>query len=161
MNKTIAILGVLLALSLMVSGCGKKDAASGLTGAAVTDTKPAVQEKVPPQPTGKLGVEDIYTIEVSSAGFSPNTLTIKSGDSVKFVAKDGTRHWPASDIHPIHAQYPGSNLNKCNSPEQGQIFDACWSLREGETYEFTFEEKGSWGFHDHLHPALTGKIVVE
>lgn len=159
-------IGVLLALSLLVLSCNREaqdegTAGDSVTGGVVTDTTPKTDVSSPNPLTGRLVVEDVYTIDVSDEGFSPSTLTVKVGDSVKFIAKDSTRHWPASDNHPVHSLYPGSNLNKCNGPEQESIFDACWALREGETYEFTFEEQGTWSFHDHLHPALTGMIIVE
>ena len=85
-------------------------------------------------------------IEITSAGFSPSILEIKSGESVTFINKDSTRHWPASDVHPTHKIYPG--------------FDALRGLAQGEEYSFTFTKQGSWGYHDHLAPRLKGTIIV-
>ena len=99
-------------------------------------------------------------IEMSNSGFSPTDITIKKGDTVTFVSVDSGMHWPASDVHPTHTVYPGSGITKCGTSEQEGIFDACHGLEEGETWNFTFEDVGSWNFHDHLHPRFTGTITV-
>lgn len=110
-----------------------------------------------PQPTAPIPPTSTAgnTVEIISSGFSPNTLTINVGDTVTFVNKDSTTHWPASNIHPTHTLYPESG--GCI----GSKFDACNSLAQGETFSFTFNEKGSWNYHDHLQPGLTGTIIVK
>jgi plastocyanin len=107
-----------------------------------------------PETTGNV-------IEMTSSGFSPKTLNISKGDTVTWINKDTTPHWPASAMHPTHTVYPGSNIEKCGTSEQGNIFDACRGLAQGESYSFTFNEVGSWGYHDHLNSNLFGKIVVK
>ncbi len=102
----------------------------------------------------------IHTIEITSSGFSPNSLEIESGDSVKFVNLKSVESWPASDIHPTHTLYPGSGSSKCGTAEEENIFDACRGLQTGESYTFTFNEKGSWGYHDHLRASSKGTIIV-
>jgi plastocyanin len=100
-------------------------------------------------------------ISMSSSGFSPPTLTIQSGEIVKFKAIDSSNRWPASAMHPTHTVYPNSNINKCGTTEEYTIFDSCQGISEGENYEFTFTEIGEWGYHDHLQPSKFGKIIVE
>ncbi len=95
------------------------------------------------------------TVEITSTGFSPATVTIKAGEKVAFVNKGSGLHWPASAVHPTHAMYPESG--GCI----GSKFDACKGLATNEEWSFTFNEKGSWNYHDHLNPSLTGTIVVE
>ena len=98
--------------------------------------------------------EETHTVEMSSRGFSPQTLTIKKGDTVTFVNTEGT-HWPASAMHPTHTVYPESG--GCI----GSKFDACKDLAEGEEWSFVFEQTGTWKYHDHLSASLTGSIIVE
>ena len=95
------------------------------------------------------------TVEMSSTGFSPNSLTVKAGDTVTFVNKDTNQHWPASAVHPTHTVYPESG--GCI----GSKFDACKGLAEGESWSFVFNEEGTWKYHDHLSSSLTGTIAVE
>jgi len=99
-------------------------------------------------------------IEMTSSGFSPATLNIKQGDKVTFVNKDSSAHWPASAMHPTHTVYPGSDIKKCGTNEERNIFDACNDIPPGESWSFTFNEKGNWGYHDHLSASLFGKIIV-
>ena len=99
------------------------------------------------------------TVKITTTGFEPKMLTIKAGTTVTFVNEDANQHWPASAMHPTHTVYPGSDIKKCGSSES--IFDACKGLEQGESFSFTFTEKGSWKYHDHLGISSTGTIVVE
>ncbi len=102
-----------------------------------------------------------YKVTITSSGFSPSTLSIKQGDTIIFTNKQSSLSWPASAVHPTHTVYPGSDIDKCGTAEEQNNFDACSGLNLDETYTFTFNEKGSWGYHDHLNPGLRGTIVVE
>nr|AIF06775.1 Plastocyanin [uncultured marine group II/III euryarchaeote KM3_195_B08] len=96
-----------------------------------------------------------HLVEITANGFNPNSLTVSAGDAVSFVNQDSSKHWPASDVHPTHGTYPESG--GCI----GSTFDSCAGLEQNENYLFTFDEVGSWSYHDHLNPSLTGKVVVE
>lgn len=102
-----------------------------------------------------------HTIEITENGFSPALLTVRKGDVVRFVNRDTTPHWPASASHPSHRVYPGSDIAKCGTAEQGNIFDACKGLAKDEIFSFTFTETGEWGYHDHMAPRMFGKITVQ
>ena len=95
------------------------------------------------------------TVKITASGFEPKTLTVKAGTTITFVNEDSNQHWPASAMHPTHAVYPESG--GCI----GSKFDACKGLEQGESFTFTFNEKGSWKYHDHLKVSSTGIIVVE
>ncbi|MEM0476572.1 MAG: cupredoxin domain-containing protein [Candidatus Aenigmatarchaeota archaeon] len=98
---------------------------------------------------------NVHIVEIYSNGFVPQTLRIKVGDTVTFVNKDSSPHWPASDPHPTHTDYP--EKGGCIS----SAFDTCRGLRQGESWNFTFKYKGTWNYHDHLNPSLRGTIIVE
>lgn len=101
-------------------------------------------------------------VEITSTGFSPLTAKIKAGEKISFVNKDSSKtHWPASAVHPTHTIYPGSGITKCGTADASAIFDACKGLALNEEWTFTFTQKGSWNYHDHLNPSLTGTVVVE
>lgn len=111
----------------------------------------------PQQPTEINIPEGSKIVEITAAGYSPNPLTIKQGEAVTWVNKDAEAHWPASAQHPTHAVYP--ETGGCI----GSKFDACKRLAQGDSWSFTFNEKGEWNYHDHLNPGppFYGKIVVE
>ncbi len=144
---TIFVLFFIIA-AMLISGCssyGGQQTAS-----------PSGQQAQPPSPSAAPSAPSAAkTIEITASGFSPSTLTIKAGDTVAFVNKDTTQHWPASAMHPIHTVYP--ETGGCI----GSKFDACKGLAAGETFEFTFTHVGSWKYHDHLNPSLWGTIVVQ
>lgn len=102
-----------------------------------------------------------YTIEYTSDGFVPNKLTIKKGDTVKWVNKSTVDMWPASAKHPTHEAYPGSSITKCGTSQEAGIFDACKGIPVGNSFSFTFNEVGSWFFHDHLDAKKFGQVIVE
>ncbi|MDZ4225407.1 MAG: cupredoxin domain-containing protein [Candidatus Andersenbacteria bacterium] len=91
-------------------------------------------------------VAEEVTVDIGDTGFTPATVTVAAGTKVTFVNNGQAAHWPASDPHPVHTDLPG--------------FDAKHGLQTGEEYSFVFDKVGSWGFHDHLNPTLTGEIVV-
>lgn len=108
----------------------------------------------------KAGSPKEHTIEILSSEFSPSNLEINAKDSVTWVNKDSTERWPASAMHPTHKVYPGSDIEKCGTSEEKNIFDACKGLAQGKSFKFTFNEKGSWSYHDHLVGGKFGKIIV-
>lgn len=91
--------------------------------------------------------QSALTVQINADGFSPATISVKSGDIVTFVNKDSGPHRVASNPHPTHTDLPG--------------FDSLKDLGAGESYSFTFVKKGTWGYHDHLNPSHLGKVVVE
>lgn len=129
----------------------------------VTELPEEVSETTPAEPAAieevmQKSAEDMI-VKITASGFSPKTITIKAGDTVTFFNEDSNKHWPASAMHPTHTLYPGSDIQKCGTGEQ--IFDACRGLEQGESFSFTFNEKGSWKYHDHLSVSSTGTVVVE
>ena len=94
-------------------------------------------------------------------GFAPQIFTVKQGEEVTFMNQSSNPMWVATAIHPTHTVYPGSGIAKCATAEESTIFDACKPIAPGEEWSFTFTEKGSWGYHDHLSPNYRGTITVE
>ena len=94
-------------------------------------------------------------IEITSSGFSPSNLEISAGEKVTFINKDSKAVWPASNIHPTHTVYP--ETGGCI----GSTFDACKGLSQEESYSFTFNQAGTWNYHDHLRPSIGGTITVQ
>ena len=100
-------------------------------------------------------------VKMTADGFSPSTITIKSGESVSWVNENTGEHQPASNDHPTHTLYPGSSANKCNGPDEANTFDACRGISSGGSYTFTFTKKGTWGYHDHLSSGTRGTVIVQ
>lgn len=107
----------------------------------------------------ELDSEAIITYD--GQGFTPGTITVAAGAVVTFVNQSDSPMWPASAVHPTHTAYPGSGIDKCGTDEEDIIFDSCRGLSAGESYSFVFEETGEWGYHNHLSPRDTGKVIVQ
>lgn len=121
-------------MAILIVGCTK----------TTTETAPPV-------------AEEIYTVEITADGYNPSTITIDSGDAVRWINKDSNLHWIASAQHPTHAAYPESG--GCI----GSKFDACKGLKEGEEFTFVFNQVGEWSYHDHLNlrAPFFGKVIVK
>ena len=78
------------------------------------------------------------TVHMTDEGYSPRVLEIEQGQTVEFVNDSSRDYWPASDPHPIHTGYPG--------------FDAGKTILPGESWDFTFNRAGRFGYHNHLAP---------
>lgn len=108
---------------------------------------PAASVQANPTPTPSATTQNqIITISFINGTATPNVVTIKIGDTVKFVNNDSTLRWPASGVHPTHQICPG--------------FDSLRGLNTGESYSFTFREVKTCPWHDHLKPSIIGRIIV-
>jgi plastocyanin len=104
----------------------------------------------------KTQIKECTPVVITDEGFVPKLLEITKGSCVTWENVGELGHWPASNFHPTHQEYP--------SKEQGCLgssLDACRSLESGESYTFTFQESGSWGMHDHVFPGLTMRVEVQ
>ncbi len=110
--------------------------------------------------TGTVSLEDDTIDEViityTTDGFSPKTVTINKGQAVRWINQGGGDMWVASAMHPTHTVYPGSDIKKCGTA--ANIFDQCGN---GDSYEFTFNEVGEWGYHNHSRANHFGKVIVQ
>lgn len=103
-------------------------------------TTPSGNNDTPTQPAPKT-VTVTYT-----SSFSPSTVTINAGDTVKFVNDSNRDIQPSSDNHPSHTIYP-----EFEAPD----------IPPGSSWSFTFTKLGTWGYHDHNLASKTGTVVVQ
>lgn len=98
--------------------------------------------------TGRRPTEATATVvSYTPTGFSPAVLRVQAGTAVTFRNDSGEDLWVASDPHPTHTDL--------------RAFDAQDGVGQGETYVYTFSRLGTFNYHNHLHPSLTGTIIVE
>src|SRR4051812_49328482 len=77
-------------------------------------------------------------VNIKATGFSPANVTIATTDAVKWTNRDTKDH-----------QVVANN---------GAFASAI--IHPGKSYSHTFNTAGTFRYHDALHPALTGKVVV-
>jgi plastocyanin len=85
------------------------------------------------------GVAATIQIKITATGFTPKTVTINQGDTVKWTNDDKVNHQLVA------------NNGTFASP----------IIRPGQAYPFTFNTAGKVNYHDALHPALTGTITIK
>jgi len=95
-------------------------------------------------------------ITFTDSGFVPSSVTVKKGQTVRWMNNAGSKVWPASAVHPEHSAYPQKSASDC----LGSSFDACKGLAQGESWDFTFNYVGEWKFHNHLNAAQRGAVNV-
>ncbi|MDD5111259.1 MAG: cupredoxin family copper-binding protein [Candidatus Altiarchaeota archaeon] len=86
------------------------------------------------------------TVTIKDFAFQPNEIRIKTGTIVTWINEDSAPHKVASDPHPAHTDLPGL---------------VSGNLAQGQSYSFTFSTPGTFGYHCHLHPSMTGRVIVE
>ena len=85
-------------------------------------------------------------IRFTSSGFLPVTLTVAAGATVT-IHNDSDRTLEfASDPHPTHTENPFLNLG---------------TFAPGQTKTVKIPEAGTFTYHNHLDPSLTGTIVAK
>jgi plastocyanin len=78
-------------------------------------------------------------VAITSTGFSPSSITIKAGDTVRWTNQDTTTHDAMADDH---ASWGSPNLPP------------------GKVWSHIFGQAGTFGYHCHIHPEMTGTIQV-
>lgn len=86
------------------------------------------------------------TITYSDSGFSPSTITVKSGTKVTIKNTSSHDMQFDSDPHPVHTDDVDLNVGL---------------VQPGKSMTFTVTKTGSFGYHNHLNASETGSIVVQ
>lgn len=104
-------------------------------------------KQAPQPPVGKIP-EPTALVTITKDGFVPSTISIKKGQTIKWINNDDSPHRVASDPHPTHTGVAG--------------FDSGNNVSKGATYVFNFQKTGTFGYHDHLNPqTIKGVITVQ
>lgn len=105
----------------------------------------------------------VSTISLTDTGFSPATMTIARGETVRFRNDSSRSMWIGTDEHPTHTEYDGTSTREhcVNGMNIGTSFDQCASVAKGEFWDFTFEKSGTFGYHNHVGASNTGTVIVQ
>ncbi len=116
---------------------------------------PSPTESTTPAAVTSQAVISAHVVTYTDSGFSPKSLTIKKGETVTWINQSSESLWVASNPHPTHSGYP--TKGGCIS----STFDSCKPITKGESWSFTFDIVGTWGYHNHLNPSSRGTIIVQ
>jgi plastocyanin len=163
MNSRYLIIGILIVAIILIGGfvyMGKTTPPAPETitvtpaptapsvGSVGTETSPPTSSDTPTgaaaSPTSSQ--TSASAIEYTTDGFSPATLMVTAGTTVTWTNGTDGPMQVDSDPHPTHTSLPEINATQPTAA--------------GKTYSATFTKTGTWGYHDHLHPANKGTVVV-
>ncbi len=117
-----------IAIVVLLAACSGKTATMQSYAPTSSTLAPSSAENIPATPE----------VEIKGFAFSPGTLTIKVGTTVKWTNQDSVAHTVTSDTG---------------------LFDS-GDLAAGDTFSFTFTQAGTFAYHCTMHPSMTATIIV-
>ena len=93
---------------------------------------------IPPLPTQQE--TQAMKVTIANSAFKAKELTVAIGTTVQWKNTDAMAHTVTSD--------DGKTMNST-------------SLSQNETYEYTFNETGTFPYHCAIHPSMTGTVIVK
>lgn len=91
-----------------------------------------------PQPHSATGMP--MEVKIDNFSFSPATLTIAPGTTVKWTNRDDIPHTVVSDD---------------KTAIKSKVMDT------DDSFSFTFTKPGTYGYFCSIHPKMTGKVIVQ
>ncbi len=86
------------------------------------------------------------TVSYAGGTFTPMTLNVKAGESVKFVNNSSLSMWVMSGPDTYHSEYPSFNQER--------------TVGKGGVYNFTFVTPGTYQYFNKNNPSAKGLVVV-
>lgn len=146
MNKNVLI-SVVGLIALIVLGFVVYSMTRPSESPETVESVPAAQSDSidAPQVADSELTAETATITYTDQGFSPSSLTVKAGATIRVVNNASDALEFSSDNHPTHLNNSELNMDVLNT---------------GETGTFTVTKTGEYGFHDHLNASNEGTLTV-
>ncbi len=142
MKKTILAVVVILLITgaafIWLGGSNDTDQSTNKTAQTNQSTTSSTPTENPPAAGA--------TITYTDNGFTPGTLTVKSGTEIKIVNSSSSSIQFSSDPHPEHTDAPELNQD---------------SLAPGASQTIKAGNPGTYGVHNHEDPTKTMTIIVQ
>lgn len=129
------ILGALLCAALLASGCSAAEEPAGRSGDQATD------------PT---------TVDIADFAFAPADLEIEQGETVTWINQDDIAH-TATSGRAKKQGVPGVSKNRDAAPNG--VFDS-GTMELDDSFDFTFEEAGTFTYFCAIHAGMSARVVV-
>ena len=130
----VILIVVAIAGSLLLNSNAKQQNNANLTNKNVNQQRAAI----PNNPR--------IDITLTSTGFNPETVTIKTGTRVFWLNKSGTDGSVNSDNHPTNLLFPFLNLGEFDNRSSVSV---------------VFEKAGKYTYHNEVNPDQRGTVIVE
>jgi plastocyanin len=127
MTKRLALLlAAVCALALVAAGCGS-------SSKKTTANPPPAASSTQPSSGGTV------TVDMKNIAFSPNSVTVKVGQTVKWVNQDTVAH---------------------NVTAQSGAFKST-NFGSGGSFTFKATKPGTFGYACTIHPGMIGTLIVQ
>jgi plastocyanin len=145
MGKTavIAVVVIILAVAGGAFALTRKNSPKTSTPATIAQT---LSETTTKTPLASTETQTAGTITYTDNGFSPATLTVKSGTVVTIKNSSSSLLQFDSDPHPVHTDDPELNIGV---------------IAPGQSKTITVTQTGTHGYHNHSNPDDTGTLIVQ
>ena len=128
-NRIFQVLALVVVLGLLAA-CSGKAAPTMQSYAPVSSTQVSA--------SGSENSAAAPEVVIKGFAYTPATLTVKVGTTVKWTNNDSVAHTVTSDTG---------------------LFDS-GELASGDSYSFTFSQAGTFAYHCAMHPSMVASIVV-
>ncbi|MGH8991247.1 MAG: cupredoxin domain-containing protein [Acidimicrobiia bacterium] len=136
----IVLAGV--AATVLLSACGGSDSNDSQSASAAAATTASTSPTTAPAATAQAAAG---AVTVKQFQFMPNELTVKAGTRVTWTNQDQILHTATSGAT------PGTSDGNFDGPMDGP----------GQSFTFTFDQRGTYPYFCSRHNSMTGKIVVQ
>jgi len=91
------------------------------------------------EPAGQDSKAATVDVKIDNFSFSPATITIPVGTTVKWTNRDDIPHTVVSDDQKFESK----------------------ALDTDDSYSYTFTKSGTYPYFCSIHPKMTGKVIVQ
>ncbi len=138
MKKNLFVF-ILVASIAVLTACSSSVPVTGSNpSSAPTMAMPTSGSTTAPAAPGSSSSPGGTEVSIANFAFSPDTLTVKPGTTVKWTNNDTTAHTVTAD---------------------DKSFDS-GNLDPGKSFSFTFKQAGTFSYHCSIHPNMKAKVVV-
>jgi plastocyanin len=88
----------------------------------------------------------VAVVRITQQGFQPATVTVEQGTKVTWINDDANLHQVAANPYPKSTDLPRLKSEILNN---------------AQTYVYTADTVGTFGYHDQLNPTINGTLVVQ
>lgn len=112
--------------------------------ASAPETEQSTNQAPTPTPDFGTPQAQITEVVIKDRAYSPSSITIKKGTTVKWVNKDAMGHNVVSDGDALAG----------GPPKEAPL------LGRDQVFEFTYNTEGIFSYHCTPHPDMTGTVEV-
>ena len=100
-----------------------------------------------PTPPPAQPVSQAIEVSITDSGFVPSTIVVAKGAKVVWKNDSASPRRIGSNPYPDHTSLPSLYSKDVIAP--------------GQTYSYTFNDAGEWGYSDYTVPTNTATVVVK